>query len=50
MERFREDFNASQLVRLDAKHYIQEDTPAEVASAIEGFLDGLPSIGAAPTV
>ena len=46
MERFREDFQLTQICRLDAKHYIQEDTPAEIASAIGGFLDGLPPTNA----
>jgi haloalkane dehalogenase len=43
MERFREDFKISKIHRLDAKHYIQEDAPAEIAEAIEEFLAGLPS-------
>ncbi len=47
MERFREDFQLTQIVRLDAKHYIQEDAPAEIAAAIEKFLDGLPARTAA---
>ncbi len=38
MERFREDFRSVRIQRLDAKHYIQEDAPAEIASAIESFL------------
>jgi len=38
MERFREDFNLVTVHRLDAKHYIQEDQPGEIASAIEAFL------------
>ena len=41
MERFREDFNFTEILRLDAKHYIQEDAPGEIAEAIEGFLSGL---------
>lgn len=38
MERFREGFRLVRVRRLDAKHYIQEDAPAEIAEAIEGFL------------
>jgi haloalkane dehalogenase len=38
MDRFREDFKLTQVQRLDAKHYIQEDAPAEIASAIDRFL------------
>jgi len=38
MERFREGFHLVRVRRLDAKHYIQEDAPAEIAEAIEGFL------------
>jgi len=41
MERFREDFLIATVYRLDAKHYIQEDAPGEIARAIEGFLEGL---------
>ncbi len=48
MERFREDFKVSQVQRLDAKHYIQEDAPGEIAEAIEGFLDGLPATSGMP--
>lgn len=39
MERFREDFNHVTLRRLDAKHYVQEDAPAEIAAAISSFLE-----------
>ena len=38
MDRFREDFRVTHVHRLDAKHYIQEDAPGEVAGAIEAFL------------
>lgn len=38
MERFREDFRVVHVHRLDAKHYIEEDAPAEIAGAIEAFL------------
>ena len=38
MERFRQAFRLAHVHRLDAKHYIQEDAPAEIAEAIEGFL------------
>ena len=41
MERFREDFRMARLHRLDAKHFIQEDAPAEIAAAIDGFLSSL---------
>ncbi len=43
MERFREDFRLTQTALLDAKHYIQEDAPAEIAEAIAGFLTDVPS-------
>jgi haloalkane dehalogenase len=38
MDRFREDFRMVRVHRLDAKHYIQEDAPGEIAEAILGFL------------
>lgn len=38
MERFREVFRVVRLQRLDAKHFIQEDSPKEIATAIEAFL------------
>ncbi len=38
MERFREDFRLTTVRRLDAKHFIQEDAPAEISEAIAGFL------------
>jgi len=38
MERFRETFSSCTVQRLDAKHYIQEDAPGEIAKAIESFL------------
>ena len=38
MERFRETFRDVRVQRLDAKHYIQEDAPKEIAAAIETFL------------
>ncbi len=38
MERFKADFKNVRTTRLDAKHYIQEDAPAEIAKAIEAFL------------
>ena len=45
MERFRQDFNLASVHRLDAKHFIQEDQPGEIATAIEAFLNrpGLPA-------
>ena len=39
MERFRQTFKLSRVVRLDAKHYIQEDAPKEIAEAIGSFLE-----------
>jgi haloalkane dehalogenase len=45
LERFRQDFRVSRVQRLDAKHYIQEDAPAEISSAITGFLDALDAGG-----
>lgn len=42
MERFREVFRLTKVVRLDAKHYIQEDAPKEIAAAIQSFLEGDP--------
>jgi haloalkane dehalogenase len=38
LERFREDFRLVTVQRLDAKHFIQEDAPAEIAEAITSFL------------
>jgi haloalkane dehalogenase len=38
LERFRDDFHVVEVRRLDAKHYIQEDAPGEIASAISAFL------------
>ncbi|MFV2006747.1 MAG: alpha/beta fold hydrolase [Longimicrobiales bacterium] len=38
MKRFRSDFESVSIVRLEAKHYIQEDAPAEIATAIKTFL------------
>jgi haloalkane dehalogenase len=38
MERFRETFRDVRVQRLDAKHYIQEDAPKEIAAAISQFL------------
>jgi haloalkane dehalogenase len=38
MDRFRHDFRAAKVKRLDAKHFIQEDAPAELSDAIEAFL------------
>jgi len=40
MDTFLADFEKSSVVRLDAKHYIQEDAPGEVSKAIQGFLSG----------
>lgn len=41
MEHFREAFRAVELRRLDAKHFIQEDAPGEIASAIDSLLTDL---------
>jgi haloalkane dehalogenase len=38
MDRFRAVFDDVTIERLDAKHFIQEDAPGEIASAIETFL------------
>ena len=38
MDTFLKDFRDARVVRLDAKHYIQEDTPGEVSTAIGEFL------------
>jgi pimeloyl-ACP methyl ester carboxylesterase len=40
MDTFLKDFQSASVVRLDAKHYIQEDTPGEVSQAIKDFLSG----------
>jgi haloalkane dehalogenase len=49
LERFREDFRVVQVRRLDAKHYVQEDAPGEIASAIGDFLEELRVDGAGPS-
>ena len=38
MKRFKTDFDSVSTVRLDAKHYIQEDAPGDIALAIKAFL------------
>lgn len=38
MDRFRIAFDEVSITRLEAKHYIQEDAPGEIAEAIESFL------------
>lgn len=40
MDTFRRDFPKARAVRLDAKHFIQEDAPGEVSQAIREFLTG----------
>jgi haloalkane dehalogenase len=40
MDRFRRDFRKVRVVRLDARHLIQEDSPREVSQAIHEFLSG----------
>ncbi len=49
IERFRDDFRLARVQRLDAKHYIQEDAPAEISSAIDGFLGSLGTLPAGST-
>ena len=39
LERFRETFKLARVIRLDAKHFIQEDAPREISEAIETFLE-----------
>lgn len=43
MGRFRDDFRLVRVERLDARHFIQEDAPAELAAAIAGFLTDGPA-------
>ena len=38
LERFRETFKLARVVRLDAKHFIQEDAPKEISEAVRSFL------------
>jgi haloalkane dehalogenase len=40
MDPFRRDFQKARVVRLDARHLIQEDAPGEVSQAIKEFLGG----------
>lgn len=40
MDPFRRDFQKARIVRLDARHLIQEDAPGEVSQAIQEFLGG----------
>ena len=40
MDTFRRDFQKARVLRLDARHYIQEDAPGEVSRAIQEFLGG----------
>ncbi|MEM7414095.1 MAG: alpha/beta fold hydrolase [Gemmatimonadota bacterium] len=42
LDRFRVVFKESRVQRLDAKHFIQEDAPAEISHAIERFLSDSP--------
>lgn len=39
MDTFRRDFPKTRAVRLEAKHFIQEDAPGEVSQAIQDFLE-----------
>lgn len=41
MDTFRRDFPKARTVRLEARHFIQEDTPVELSKAIREFLEGL---------
>lgn len=41
MDTFRRDFPRAKVVRLEARHFIQEDCPKEVSEAILEFLQGL---------
>ena len=47
MDRFRADFKNVTVRRLEARHYVPEDAPGEVAEAIEEFLSGEVSKAAA---
>lgn len=38
MDTFLRDFEKASIVRLDAKHFIQEDVPGDVSKAIQDFL------------
>jgi haloalkane dehalogenase len=40
MDTFLKDFRDARVVRLDAKHYVQEDAPGELSKAIGDFLSG----------
>lgn len=37
-DRFRRDFPRARLVRLDARHFVPEDAPGELAAALRAFL------------
>jgi len=39
MDTFRRDFPRARAVRMEGKHFIQEDAPGEVSQAILGFLE-----------
>lgn len=43
MDTFRRDFSRARVVRLEARHFIQEDTPGELSRAIREFVEGLDS-------
>jgi len=49
LERFRQDFRVNRVRRLDAKHYIQEDAPGEIAAAIAEFLTPSEIVGESGT-
>ena len=38
MDTFLRDFEDASVVRMDAKHFVQEDAPGEVSRAIQEFL------------
>ena len=46
MERFRQDFKLVKVLRLDARHLVQEDAPGEISEAIDAFLGERPLLGA----
>ncbi|MFC1574545.1 alpha/beta fold hydrolase [Gemmatimonadota bacterium] len=43
MDVFLKDFQDTRVVRLDARHFVQEDQPAEVSAALTEFLTDLPT-------
>lgn len=41
IDRFREDFRKVRVLRLEARHFIQEDAPGEISQAIERFMGAI---------